>query len=109
MQPFYVTTKFWFTKISLAIIISVMLFVLSINKIDVSKVVVGISIFYILSVLIELFGIIYCKRVRRKEKKEGILYLVPICFIVALIAVALPSKSEPIRWTFVKNIYTSTR
>ena len=106
---FYVTTKFWFTKISLAIIISVMLFVLSINKIDVSKVVVGISIFYILSVLIELFGIIYCKRVRRKEKKEGILYLVPICFIVALIAVALPSKSEPIRWTFVKNIYTSTR
>lgn len=104
---FYLIIKREVTKVCLAVIIIAMLFVLSLNKINVSKAMVGISIFYILTVLVELYGIIYSKKVDRQDKKEGILYLIPVCLILAILASGLPSKSEPIRWTFVKKTYNN--
>jgi len=106
---FYLLMKKEVTKICLAVIIISTLVILSIGKINVSKTVVGICIFYILTVLVELYGLIYSKRVGRQDKKEGILYLAPICLILAIVAISLPSKPEPIRWTFVKNTYLSIK
>ncbi len=102
---FYVLTKKQTLKILLAMVIMILLVVLSINKVDLNKAVVGISFFYILTIIVELYGIIYGKKAGRVEKKEGILYLAPICLILALLSVSLPSKAQPIRWTVVKRAY----
>ena len=93
------------TKLFLAVMLIIGMVILSINKIEINKVVVAICIFYILSILVELCGILYNKKEGRAEKKEGILYLAPICLLISLLVVLLPSKSVPIEWKFFKNIY----
>lgn len=105
----YLLMKREVTKICLAIVIIVMMFVLSINKINTGKEVVGISIFYILTIVVELYGMIYSKKAGRQDKKEGILYLAPICLALAILSISFPSKPEPIQWTFVKNTYKVLR
>lgn len=102
---FFVLTKRQFLKVSLAVVIFVSLIILSINKYEVSKPVVCISVFYSLSILVECYGIIYSRKAGKQEKKESILYLAPICLVIAVLAIVLPSKKEPIQWTIVKTAY----
>lgn len=106
---FYLLMKKQITKVLLACILFTMMIVFSVNKIDTNKVVVGICIFYILTVIVEMYGVIYSKREGRNEKKEGILSLAPVCLLLAIIAVSLPSKSEPIQWKGVKNLYNNVK
>lgn len=106
---FYLLMKKQTAKLILAAVIGAAMFVLSISKININKAAVGISIFYILSVVVELFGIIYNRKEGKREKKEGILYLAPICLLLAILSISLPSHQEPIKWTFVKNAYKSIK
>lgn len=102
---FYLLTRSQLPKIILAVLILATMIILNISKIDINKAVVAIGIFYILTIIIEIYGIIYSRKAGRQVKKEGILYLAPICLLLALLAIALPSKQEPLQWTAVKNIY----
>lgn len=102
---FFILTKRQILKVVLAIVIFISLVVLSVNKYEISKAVVCISVFYFLSILVEYYGIIYTQKAGKKEKKESILYLAPICLMIAVLAISLPSKKEPIQWTIVKTTY----
>lgn len=81
----------------------------SVLHLHMGKLVVGIGIFYILSILIELSGMLYARISGNKDRKESILYLLPVCVLLAFIAVGLPSKAEPIQWSGVKNVYYSLK
>ena len=102
---FYILTKRQKAKVLLSILIIAVLVTLSINRISISKFVIFTSIFYILTIIVELCGIIYNRRAGRQDKKEGILYLAPICLLLAVLSISLPSKQEPIQWNFVKRAY----
>ncbi|MGB4659709.1 MAG: hypothetical protein WBI07_11035, partial [Mobilitalea sp.] len=102
---FYLLTKKQLAKIILAVLIIITLIILAANKVNINKAVIGICMFYLLSILTEVYGILYSKKAGKTEKKEAILYLAPICLILAVLAIALPSKAEPIQWTGIKTMY----
>lgn len=106
---FYILVKNLLTRLLLVIIILTLLVVFGIFNIHTGKVTVGISIFYILNIQIEFSSILYSKKTGKKEKSEAILYLLPICLLLAAVSIALPSKSEPMQWTGVKNVYNSVK
>jgi len=106
---FYLLMKNQSAKIILAVIFVVMLITLSASEFDISKAVVAVCIFYILSNLVELCGRIYSRKVGRQDKREGILYLAPICLLLAVLSISLPSKAEPIQWTSIKQMYRSVK
>lgn len=106
---FYLLTKMQKLKIILAALLLITLITLSVNKINVNKLVVGIGLFYMLSIIIELYGVIYSKKAGKPDKREGILYLAPVCLLLAILAISLPSKAEPIQWKTFKNIYYRIR
>ena len=106
---FFLLTRKQLTKAILAVILMVAMIILSVSNIDVSKAVVGICSFYILTVIVELYGMINKRNAGKPEKKEGILYLAPICLLITLMAVALPSKPEPIQWKVAKNAFSSVK
>lgn len=106
---FYLIMKKPITKTILAVVLIVLLFVFAVKQIEQTKLVVGIVIFYILNILIEITMTLYVTRLKRKEIRAGILYLIPICLLLTLIALMLPSKAEPIKWTLVKNAYNTIR
>jgi hypothetical protein len=106
---FYLLLRNQAAKILIAIALFAMLIILSIQKFDIHKFVVGICIFYMLSIMIEICGNLYSRKVGKKEKKQAILYLFPICLLLALIAVGMPSRPEPIQWKGVKNLAKSLR
>lgn len=102
---FYLLTKWQTFKILLAVILFGSLILFSINEINLNKLVVGICVFFILTNLVELSGFLYNKKLGKEEKKAGILYLVPMCMLLAIISVGMPSKTEPLQWKNVKHIY----
>ncbi len=106
---FYLLVKSRYTKLALAVILLGMMFIFSLRSINLHKIVVGVCIFYILSNLVELTGKIYSLRAGRDEKKASILYLAPICLLLAVISVGLPSKAEPIQWKGVRYIYRTLK
>ncbi len=92
-------------KIVIAIAVFAAMVVLSVVEFNMNKAAVGIFLFYLLSVIVECCGVLYAKRAGKQEKKESILYLAPVCLLLAILAIALPSKKEPIEWVTIKNIY----
>ncbi len=106
---FYIITRYQVTKIILAVILFAAFIILNISLIEVNKAVVAIGVFYIMTVLVEVNGFIDSKRRGKPEKREGILYLAPICLLLALLSIALPSKPEPLQWTAVKSVYHSVK
>lgn len=106
---FFIIVKRFISRLALAAVIIVMFVVFSIMQVNIGKLAVGIGIFYILNIFIELSGMLYGKRTGNRDKKESILYLIPVCILIAVISAGLPSKSEPIQWTGVKNAYYAIR
>jgi hypothetical protein len=106
---FYLITKNQTAKLVLAFLLIAAMIVLSVNKYEINKAVVAIGIFYGLSILIEFYGAYYNKKAGRQEKREGILYLAPVCLILAILSISLPSKPEPIQWEGVKNLYRNVK
>lgn len=103
----YLLMKKQLTKIVLASLMLVMLIFLSISKIGINKAVVGICIFYILTNLLEICSFFYSRKTGKPEKKAGILYLAPICLLLATLSIGFPSSLEPIEWRGFKNIYNT--
>ena len=101
----YLLMKYEMVKILLSIAIFGALIVFSLYKVELHKIVVGVFLFYMLSNLVEQVGKLYNRKAGRPDKKGGILYLAPICLLLAVISVGMPSKTEPIQWKAVKNIY----
>ena len=106
---FFLLTRKQVTKIILAVVLLVAMIVLSISQINIGKAVVGISSFYIMTVLVEVYRSIDIRKSGRQEKKEGILYLAPICLLLAVTTVVLPSKPEPIQWKGITNAFFSVK
>jgi transglutaminase-like putative cysteine protease len=102
---FYLFTIKQLTKILLGIVLFTVLIVLSVYDLDINKVVVAICFLYILTIIVEQYGKFYTRRARRPEKREGILYLVPVCLLLAVLSVSFPSRPEPIQWKLFKTIY----
>lgn len=105
----YLIVKKSMTRLLLGAAIITIFIVFSVLKINMGKVTVGVGIFYMLNIFIELSGMLYEKRTGNKDKKESIFYLIPVCVLLAFISVGLPSKAEPIQWTGVKNVYHSIK
>lgn len=106
---FYLLMKQPLVKIILSVIIFVMMIILGVSEVGISKVVVCVSIFYILTILLEICGYLYSKKAGKQEKKAGILYLAPVCLLLAVLSISLPSKPEPIEWKGVKHLYSSIK
>lgn len=106
---FYLLMKRQAAKTILAVGLFAMLITFSVLKIEINKLVVMICIFYMLSILIEIGGKIYSRKAGRPEKKAGILYLAPVCLLLAVISISMPSNPEPIQWKGVKTIYKNVK
>lgn len=106
---FYILTGRQVAKVVLAVVLLAVMIIFSISQMEINKAVVGIAIFYILTVIVELYGIIYSRKAGKQEKKEGILYLAPICLLLAILAIAFPSKPEPLQWKAVKYVYNNVK
>jgi len=102
---FYLLTIKQLTKVILGIALFTVLIIMSIYKLDISKVVVAICFLYILTVFLEQYEKYYTRRAGRQERKEGILYLVPVCLLLAVLSVSLPSGPKPIQWKMFKYLY----
>ncbi|HPU63620.1 MAG TPA: hypothetical protein PK304_05650, partial [Mobilitalea sp.] len=101
----YIFMKKTVIRLLLAGIILSAFIAFGIIQINIKKAIVGIGIFYILCCLIEISGLVYSRKAGKADKKESILYLLPVCIILTVISIGLPSKPEPIQWTGVKKIY----
>lgn len=106
---FSMLVKRLISRLLLAATIIIIFLVFAVMNIHIGKVTVGIGIFYLINIFIELSGIYYARKTGVAEKKESILYLIPVCILLAAIAVGLPSKSEPMQWTGVKSVYYTIR
>jgi len=105
----YLSVKKLLIRMILAAAVLVVFIIFGALEINLDKVVVGIGIFYILCCLIEMSGFLYSKKAGKDDKKESILYLLPVCLLLTIISVGLPSRPEPIQWKSVKNIYYAVR
>jgi len=105
----YLLIKRLLTRLLLGLVIISLLVVFAVVDIHIGKLIVGISIFYMLSIFIELGGILYSRKNGKEDKREGILYLLPLCVLLAVIAVGIPSKEEPIQWDGIKTIYNNLK
>jgi Ca2+/Na+ antiporter len=104
---FYLLMKNQFAKMLLALLLIITLISLSIMKVNMNKPTICIGIFYVLTIIVELYGTLYSRKTGRTDRKEGILYLTPVCLLLALLAIILPSKAEPIQWKGFRFIYTN--
>lgn len=102
---FFIIVNNLLSRLVLGIVIVILFIAFAIMQVNIGKVPVGIGIFYVLNTLIEFSGILYGRKTGIEDKKESILYLFPVCILLAAIAVGLPSNKEPIQWTVVKNMY----
>ncbi len=96
-------------KYILAIVIAVTLIILSVSHINLNKATVLICIFYIMMNLAEICETIYCRRVGTQKKLGGILYLVPVCLMLAIFTALLPSRPEPMKWSAIKMMYQNIK
>lgn len=103
---FYLIMKIPFAKLALALLLTVSLFILAFNQIDLSKMVIGIIFFYMISIITEVNIMVNNKKVDRKDNKGGFLYLIPVCILLTILAICLPSKDEPIQWKGVKTFFS---
>lgn len=106
---FYLFVRKLISRLLIGAVVITIFVVFGVLNIFMGKIVVGIGIFYILNIFIELSGMLYGKITGKKDKKDSILYLLPVCLLLAVIAAGLPSKPEPIQWTGVKNMYKALK
>ncbi|MFT4145353.1 MAG: transglutaminase domain-containing protein [Mobilitalea sp.] len=106
---FYLIIRRQTLKYILAIVITVTLIILSVSHVNLNKATVSICIFYVMTNLAEICETIYCRKINIEKKIGGILYLVPICLMLAIFTALLPSRPEPIKWSAVKLMYQNIK
>ncbi len=87
-----------------AVVLTVLLIISAVNKVNIPKITVGVIIFYSLSTLAAYCGKLYYKSSNTVNNSIATVYLAPACIIIALLAVTLPSRNEPIQWKGVKQL-----
>ena len=60
---------------------------------------VGMAIFYFFDGIIQIYQVEVLKRANYSS-----MFLVPFICLTVLLSICIPSKNEPIKWTFIKNI-----
>lgn len=86
----------------LAVILMILLIIAAVNEVTVPKVTVFIVLFYFIVVVSRLCSMEFYKNEKDNKKQTATLYLAPVCFLIALSALLLPSEEEPIGWKTVK-------
>lgn len=102
---FIIIVQHRITLVITAILTLLALILCSILVIDLPKITIAISLFYLFYIAIKEASYYYHRKKKIKEKSAGIIYLVPIGVIFILFIYILPTKAEPIRWEPVKHAY----
>ena len=101
---FYPLTKYFPSRLALAVLVFAALIVCAVTGHDLNSVTLVCALIYLSFSVIEL-----CNRQldrRRSDKKPfSALFLYPVCFLLALGAILLPAKEEPIKWEFFTNLF----
>jgi hypothetical protein len=87
-----------------AAVLAVLLIISAVNKVNIPKITVGVIIFYSLSTLAAYCGKLYDKSSNTVNNSIATVYLAPACIIIAMLAITLPSSTEPIQWKGVKQL-----
>ncbi len=99
----YPLTKYYPTRLVLAVLVFAGLIVCAVTGHDLHRVTLVCVLIYLVFCVIEL-----CNRQldkRRSDKKPfSALFLYPVCILLALSAILFPIKEEPIQWTFFTNL-----
>lgn len=101
---FYMLHKIKFPRYIFACILPLLLITLAVMEQSLDKITIGLFLFYVLSVLVEVLGRLYHKETIAASNRMAALYLAPVYMIILLLAVALPSKEEPISWKGIKKL-----
>ena len=100
---FYPMTKYYPSRLVLAGLLLAGLIALAVTGYDINRLSLVCVLIYLVSTAMEL-----CNRQldrRRTEKKPfSALFLYPLCLLLAICTVILPSKAEPIQWTAVRRL-----
>ncbi len=100
---FYPLTKYYSTRLMLAALMLAALITLTVMGFDISRVSLVCVFTYLSSVVIELCNWQLDRR-RSEKKPYSALFLYPLCLLLAVCAVLLPSKAEPIQWTAIRRM-----
>lgn len=100
----YFLHKFRLVTYIFSFIFPLGLIILTIYGFSIGKVTIACVFLYILPVLTSLMGKSY-KNGRDEVGASGItMYLIPVYFIMIIIAMVIPSSKAPIRWEVIKDI-----
>lgn len=97
MILFYFINKYTILQYISSLGLLVWLVYCAINGTEVNKISLGIIFIYILQSIVKLINTVY-----NKEKFAG--GVLPLCIIIGVLAVSIPSRPQPIQWKIVKQI-----
>ncbi len=93
----------WYTVLTIFLMVLIYGMVL---EIKVNKATIAILLIFIAQMGIELCNKRYNKKERQINRAVNF-YMLPLCFIVGVLAVGLPSDEEPIQWKSVKTVIST--
>jgi transglutaminase-like putative cysteine protease len=99
----YLVNKYRLTRYALAIYIIVWLIYCAIVGIVVNKVTVAILLILDFQVIVEVCNNLYNRKRQVSHSKERF-FMLPICIMVGVIAVFIPSNTHPIQWNMAKRM-----
>lgn len=73
----------------------------AIGDMEVNKLSLAIFIFFMINETLEFCNFIFYKK--DEEHQMTIIYMLPLCAMIGIISVSIPSKTEPIQWKVVKQ------
>jgi hypothetical protein len=91
---FFILTGRQIAKVILAVALLAAMIILSISQMEINKAVIGICIFYFLTIIVELYGIIYSRKSGKQEKKEFFIWLRSACCLPSLLLHFLPNRNR---------------
>ncbi len=100
----YVIHRYKVLKNYLAGILYILLIIASIKKLFIPKITVGVVIVYSMIILVEFCGKRLYKSSNKVDNGIATIYLAPVCLIIAMTAILLPSNTKPIQWNGVKRV-----
>lgn len=90
------------TRFLLAIVLVVLITICGIFYVDLSVLVIGIILFYCFDTIVEMIQV-----KNGKSKKYSERCLVPFIAGTVLLAICIPSKEQPIKWTWIRETASS--
>lgn len=90
------------TRFLLAIVLVVLITICGIYYVDLSVLVIGIILFYCFDTIVEMIQV-----KNGKAKKYSERCLVPFIAGTVLLAICIPSKEQPIKWTWIRETVSS--